>query len=192
MVTYSDGTPLACFIPGHMSPGIYMVEDIPPTAKDHAWTSKITYDIFHKHFGHPSKEVIQHAKKHITNMPEIEIPSEDSTCPGCAKGKLSNWAFPPIEWCAICAFELIHSDLKSFPIESYHRHQYIIIFFDGFSSMAWVCCICDKNDSLTATCYFLKMVTTQYNSKIQGWMSDAGGEYKSKAFNDMLKEQGIW
>ena len=57
-VTYGDGTPLARFIPSHMRPGMYMVEDMPPTAKDHAWISKITYDILHKHFGHPSKEVI--------------------------------------------------------------------------------------------------------------------------------------
>ena len=124
-VTYSDGTPLACFIPGHMGPGMYTVEEIPPTAKDHAQTSKITYDIFPKHFGHPLKEVIWHAKKHVTNMPEIEIPSEDSICPGYTKGKLPNWAFPPIERRATHAFKLIHSDLKSFPIKSYHHHWYI-------------------------------------------------------------------
>ena len=125
------------------------------------------------------------------NMPKIEIPSEDSICPGCAKGKLPNQAFPSIERCATCAFELIHSDLKSFPIESYHHHWYIITFFDDFSSMAWICCIQNKNDALTATHHFLKMVAIQYNTKILGWMSNAGGEYKSKAFNDMLKEQGI-
>ena len=35
------------------------------------------------------------------------------------------------------------------------------------------------------------MVSTQFNAKVQGWMSDAGGEYKSKAFNDLLKGEGI-
>ena len=125
------------------------------------------------------------------NIPEIKISSEDSICPGCAKGKLPNQAFPPIERCTTRTFELIHSDLKSFPIESYHRHWYIITFFDNFLSMAWVCCIRNKNDALTATRHFLKMVATQYNAKILGWMSDAVGEYQSKAFNDMLKEQGI-
>ena len=121
-MTYGDGTPLACFIPGRMGPGMYIVEEIPPTARDHAQTSKITYDILPKHFGHPLKEVIRHAKKHVTNMPEIEIPSEDSICPGCTKGKLPNWAFPPIERRATHAFKLIHLDLKSFPIESYHHY----------------------------------------------------------------------
>ena len=37
----------------------------------------------------------------------------------------------------------------------------------------------------------LKMVSTQFKMQVEQWMSDAGGEYKSKAFDLMLKEQGI-
>ena len=35
------------------------------------------------------------------------------------------------------------------------------------------------------------MVSTQFKIQVEQWMSDAGGEYKSKAFDLMLKEQGI-
>jgi len=35
------------------------------------------------------------------------------------------------------------------------------------------------------------MVETKYGSKVKQWMSDAGGEYKSKAFDTMLKDRGI-
>ena len=124
-------------------------------------------------------------------MSKIEISSEDSICPGCAKGKLPNKKFPPTEQCTTRTFELIHLDLKSFPIESYHFHRYIIMFFNDYLSMAWVCCIHNKPDALNTSHLFLKMVATQYNAKVLGWMSNAGGEYKSKAFNDMLMEQGI-
>jgi len=35
------------------------------------------------------------------------------------------------------------------------------------------------------------MVKNQFNTNIVEWMSDAGGEYKSKAFLDMLGDEGI-
>ena len=38
---------------------------------------------------------------------------------------------------------------------------------------------------------FIAMIETKYETKVRRWMSDAGGEYKSKAFLDMLKDKGI-
>jgi len=48
-----------------------------------------------------------------------------------------------------------------------------------------------KDAALTATSHFLALVENQYGSKVKQWMSDAGGEYKSKAFDTMLKDRGI-
>ena len=42
-----------------------------------------------------------------------------------------------------------------------------------------------------ATKHFIAMVQTQYKSQIKGWMSNAGGEYKSKAFDKLLLDNGI-
>ena len=128
----------------------------------------ITYNILHKHLGHPSKEVIKHAKKHTKSLPDVKIPKEDSICNGCAKDKLSNRSFPSTERCATHTFELIHSDIKSFPIESYHQYKYIITFFDDYTSMVWVTALHTKDAALTATRYFLKMVSMQFGAKIQG------------------------
>ena len=88
-------------------------------------------------------------------------------------------------------FELVHSDLKSFPIESYHRFKYVIVFFDDYTSNAWTVKLHTKDGVLTATSQFLALVETKYNAKVVQWMSDAGGEYKSKAFDKMLKDRGI-
>ena len=88
-------------------------------------------------------------------------------------------------------FELIHSDLKSFPIESYHCHKYIITFVEDFTSIAWTIPLHSKDAALVLTRHFLKMVSTQFNAKVQGWMSDAGGEHKFKAFDNLLKGEGI-
>ena len=48
-----------------------------------------------------------------------------------------------------------------------------------------------KDAAIAATSRFLAMVETQYNSRVVQWMSDAGGEYKSTAFDNMLKDRGI-
>ena len=62
---------------------------------------------------------------------------------------------------------------------------------DDYTSMAWTTPLCTKDAALVATCHFLKMVLTQFKTQVEQWMFDAGGEYKSKAFDSMLKEQGI-
>ena len=37
----------------------------------------------------------------------------------------------------------------------------------------------------------MAMVKTQHSTNIRGWMSNAGGEYKSNAFLETLKDAGI-
>ena len=90
--------------------------------------SKVNYDIMHQRFGHPSKEVLQRARKHTQCFPDIHFPTEDCVCPGCALGKMPNWAFPENERRATKPFELVHSDLKSFLVLSYRKFKYIITF----------------------------------------------------------------
>jgi len=134
---------------------------------------------------------VQKARKHLKDFPEIEIPSEDHLCPGCAQGKMTNRPFYASTRRATRPFELIHSDLKSFPVESYHRFKYVIVFFDDYTSHAWTVNMRTKDAALTATSHFLAMVETKFGSRVTQWMSDAGGEYKSKAFNKMLLDRGI-
>jgi len=88
-------------------------------------------------------------------------------------------------------FQWIHSDLKSFAVESYHRYQYLISFLDDFTSNAWVILLRRKDDALNTTKDFAAAVETQHTTKIQEWMSDAGGEYKSQEFDEFLKSKGI-
>ena len=112
-------------------------------------------------------------------------------CPSCTKGKMPNHAFSPDEQRASQPFELIHSDLKSYSKESYHQYKYVITFLDDYTSHAWTTPLRTKDAALTATKHFIAMVQTQHKSQIKGWMSNAGGEYKSKAFDKLLLDNGI-
>jgi len=152
---------------------------------------KVDYEIIHQRMAHPSKDVISKAWKHLKDFPQIEIPTEEHICPGCAQGKMTNRPFYASTRRATRPFELIHSDLKSFPIESYHRYKYVIVFFDDYTSHAWTVNMRTKDAALTATSHFLAMVETKFGSRVTQWMSDAGGEYKSKSFDKMLKDRGI-
>ena len=69
--------------------------------------------------------------------------------------------------CTKHTFELIHTDIKSFPTESYHKYKYLIIFLDDFTSMAWTIPWCTKSATLAATCQFLQMVKRQFQVLVQ-------------------------
>jgi hypothetical protein len=96
----------------------------------------IDFEVMHRRMAHPSKEVLQKARKHTKGIPEIEIPREH-VCSGCAQGKMMKQPSPPSEKRAMVPFELIHSDLKTLPIESYQKFKYSIIFYDDHTSHAW-------------------------------------------------------
>jgi transposase InsO family protein len=146
----------------------------------------------HKHLGHPSRDVLQHSKDNTKGFPEgVSIPNKLPVCPGCAKGKMPAATHPPSTSCATATFQRIHSDLKSFLVESYHRYKYFVTFFDDYTSYAWIVCLHTKDAALGALKQFLAMVKTQHNTTVKEWMSDAGGEYKSDAFLKTLKDAGI-
>jgi GAG-pre-integrase domain len=89
----------------------------------------VDYDLMHKHLGHLSKDVLTHAKDKTKGFPQnLTIPEKPHVCPSCAKGKMPASSHPPSETRATKPFELIHSDIKSFPIVSYHKYKYFISF----------------------------------------------------------------
>jgi hypothetical protein len=97
----------------------------------------VDYDLMHKHLSHPSKDVLTYAKDKTKGFPQnLTIPEKPHVCPGCTKGKMPASSHPPSETWATKPFELIHSDIKSFPIISYHKYKYFISFLDDYSSYA--------------------------------------------------------
>src|SRR3979411_2218630 len=75
--------------PHHVMSTIFWV--IPPDAALIAKISTIhmvDYNVWHKHFGHPSKDVLHRAKE-LKNFPsDLRFPEHPRLCRGCAEGKL--------------------------------------------------------------------------------------------------------
>ena len=117
---YGDGSLLAPFTPSpHFGHNMYTLEVASPQHKAHM----ITYDIMHKQLGYSSKNVLKYVCDYMCNFPSsIEFPKKDTICPGCMKGKMPACTYHPDSHCTSKPFELIHLDIKSFPILSYHKY----------------------------------------------------------------------
>jgi hypothetical protein len=149
------------------------------------------YDLMHRCLGHPSLEVLPHAKEGTTGFSSMIFLKDTPICPACAARKTYQSSFPTSGARASKPLIKIHSDIKTFPIESYHCYKYFMSFVDDNSSFAWITCLRAKLSAIIALRHFLAMVKTQYGISIKEWMSDAGGEYKSTEFLKVLKDKGI-
>ena len=84
----------------------------------------IDYNIMHRHFAHPSKDVLQHASGNTQNFPSnMPFPTSDPVCPGCAEGKMTRLSFPPSLGHSKAPFDKIHMDLKEFSVQSYNKYK---------------------------------------------------------------------
>ena len=193
-ITLYDGNDeeFLTFYPQSANSTIYVIQSLLGTEVDYSLSTvyNVDFEIMHRHLTHPSGEVLRKAGKYVKDFPDIKIPSEHF-CPGCAQGKMTQKPFPASETRATEPFELIHSDLKMQPVESYRKYRYTITFLDDFTSHTWTINLRTKDAALPATHHFLVMVETQYKMSVRAWMSDAGGEYTSTAFTTMMKEKGI-
>ena len=180
------------FYPRAANSMIYVLQSLLGTEEDYSLSTvySVDFETMHRRLAHPSGEVLRKAGKYVKDFPDIKIPSEHF-CPGCAQGKMTQKPFPSSKTRATEPFELIHSDLKMQPVESYRKYRYTITFLDDFTSHAWTINLWTKDAALPATRHFLAMVETQYKASVRAWMSDAGGEYTSTAFLTMMKEKGI-
>jgi hypothetical protein len=142
---------------------IYCIKSLPNNERiAYSMPHTSNYQIWHKRFAHPLRDVLKHAQKHTEGFSQVKFLHEESICHGCAQGKMPLQAFPKNPKRASRLFELIHSDLKSFPIESYHKHKYVITFIDNFISFAWTICLKSKDTAIFATKHFVTMVQVQF------------------------------
>jgi len=78
------------------------------------------YDIWHKRLGHLSPKVLSKMPTGTQKFPWVQIPKFIPI----AQGKMKSRSFPESQSHATRLFELIHLDLKSLPVKSYHRFKW--------------------------------------------------------------------
>ena len=146
----------------------------------------VNYNIMHHQFGHPFKDVLQHAPGTTLGFPSITFPHEERICPRCAEGKMTRSVFPASDQRSAKPFDKIHMDPKAMPVCSYHGYNYFLIIFDDATSHSWTVNLTQKSDADTAIWQFIAMVKTQYGLSIKEVQVDAGGEFQSQELRVFL------
>jgi hypothetical protein len=87
-----NSTPLIICLPLGMAQTLYWLDTTVCTVKQvHQACSSIyaiDYDTMHKHLGHPSRDILMHARSKTKGFPEnVTIPTNAPVCPSCAQGR---------------------------------------------------------------------------------------------------------
>ena len=149
-----------------------------------------TFDVWHKRFGHPSNAVLNKAPKHVIGMNPVNPDSSSKApCQGCAKGKMTSKPYPISKSRASKPFDLVHSDLKEFPVHLYHWYKWYVLFIDAHTGHAWVCFLRHKSEAASRMAWFIAMVRNQFQTTIKTWHFDGGGEFLKG--EPLLRKHGI-
>ena len=76
----------------------------------------VDYDIMHRRFSHPSKDVLRHTSGTTLGFPSITFPHEECICSRYAEGKMTRSVFPASDQRSAKPFDKIHMDLKAMPV----------------------------------------------------------------------------
>jgi Integrase core domain len=152
----------------------------------------VDYNIMHRHFAYPSKDVLRHALGNTQNFSSnMLFSSNDPVCQDCAEGKMTRLSFPSSSGRSKAPFDKIHMDLKEFSVQSYSKHKFFILFFDDCTLFGWIVLLRRKSKADPVIRQFIAMVKNQFNKVIHEFMIDAGGEFKSEELRTFLKKLGI-
>ena len=163
-ITKPSGDTVLEFHPHTSDPNIYWLNV--KIIKDQKSLSNLAllahgYDLWHEQLGHPSQEVLHQVSRNTSGMPSnVSISKEVPICRGCSQGKMTSSSFLESLTQAAVPFNLIHMDLKTLPILSYHKYKYILTFLDDHTSHGWISLLKNKSDTAKAIDHFIVMVST--------------------------------
>jgi len=180
-------------LPVQRSDTIYWVkaQTVMPSKANVVTIHVADYDIWHKQLGHVSPKALGKMPTSTQKFPWVQTPKFIPICPGCAKGKMKSQSFLESQSHATRLFELIHLDLKSLLVESYHRFKYFIVFIDDKSLHMWTANLRRKSDASKAIKNFEAMARIQHGATIKRWQIDQGGEFINSNLMNTLKGLGI-
>lgn len=150
-------------------------------------------EIWHKRFGHlnHSSLVTLAEKEMVVGLPKISI--EGVVCEICMKGKQNRATIlKQSTWRASRGLELVHSDICG-PISptSESGKRYMINFIDDYSRKCLSFLLAEKSEALKMFKEFKVAAERELGEKLVCLRTDRGGEFNSKAFQDLCTEEGI-
>ena len=180
---------------GRLFHNLYILEpetaSLPASSKPAAFhfTGSVIEDgkLWHQRLGHPSSIVLH---KLVSDIPSLKsFNHEVSPCSICPLAKQKRIAYVSHNNLALHPFDLVHLDVWGpFSIESVEGFKYFLTLVDDCTRTTWVYMLRNKKEVSVVFPEFIKLVSTQFNTKIKSICSDNAPEL---AFTDLVKEQGM-
>lgn len=146
--------------------------------------------LWHQRLGRMSERglnILSH-RKLPPNLKSVKL----DFCKHCLFGKQSKQKFKTGKHTSKGILDYIHSDVWGpSPITSYGGSSYFVSFTDDFSRKVWVYMLKKKSDVFTVFKHFRALVENITGRTIKCLITDNGGEFTSKEFDNYCKEAGI-
>ena len=164
--------------------GVYFYKD---TMTDGAQVNKIsTYELWHRHLGHPSHQVLFNFSNSIQNIPN----SKSSLCDVCCRAKQTRASFPVSENNAINCFNLIYYDIwGAYCTKSFCDAQYFLTILDDATRGVWVYLM--ESDASQIVNDFCAMVETRFETRVKNIRSDNGSEFTLGPIKKFYAKKGM-
>jgi hypothetical protein len=140
----------------------------------------IDCNLWHMRFGHPSFEKLNEINK---VFPSVSVQKTSLPCDICFYAKQKRLPFSLSQSISTHIFDLVHMDIWGpLSIPSISGFKYFLTIVDDKSRFTWIYLMKLKSETPTLIQNFVKMVHTQFNTKIKCIRSDNGHEFKLSNF----------
>ena len=151
----------------------------------------ISSEVWHNRLGHPGDQVLSFLRNNdfirCNNYKTLSV------CHGCQLGKHCRLPFSASVTKTYAPFDIIHTDLFTYPLRSPTGFRYYLLFLDDYSHYLWVFPLKNKSDVFLTFVRFHTYVKTQFGLLIKALQCDNGREYDNASFNSFSLSHGmIW
>ncbi|XP_010495376.1 PREDICTED: uncharacterized protein LOC104772464 [Camelina sativa] len=174
---------------GNLMHNLYIYSnDRPFSASQSHFTGSLKVDglLWHQRLGHPSSDKL----KHIPGISSLSSSLlSESPCSVCPLAKQKRLSFESNGHRSTTPFDLVHLDIWGpFAVESVEGYKYFLTIVDDYSRVTWVYLLHNKSEVSVKFPLFLKLVETQYHTKVKKIRTDNAPEL---AFTDLVNKHGI-
>ena len=107
-------------------------------------------------------------------------------CHACQLGKHVRLPFYHLESVVESIFDIVHSDVWTYPVTSISGIKYYVMFLDHFSQFLWVYPLHYTSDAFSKFLHFRAYVNTQFNCEIKAFQCDHGREFDNSSVHDLF------
>ncbi|GMI79954.1 hypothetical protein HRI_001664700 [Hibiscus trionum] len=173
--------------------GLYVFSSIqfPQNPSSTACISSLGQDdimLWHFRLGHPNFFYLSKL------FPKLFINKKPSSfkCHVCPLAKQTRNSYLPSTYKPSHPFSLVHSDVWGpSRVKNITGGRWFVIFIDDHSRLTWTYLLKEKSEVSQVFEQFYSMVETQFETKIQIFKSDNGGEFFTKSLGEFFIDKGI-